>query len=142
MYGPLACLVPRLGARKLLGGHPRLLHDTVAALSEYGLCSPAAALLLALVKQLRREVPGTGAPTPYQPEPYAHPRCKKQHHHAEHLSSGGGLSLMTGSSVLQIDPYTFRSSVPYLHEGRNEVMCRRVASAHSQALVLDLGFRV
>ena len=64
MYGPLACLVPRLGAQKLLGSHPRLLYDTVAALSEYGLCSPAAALLLALVKQLRRELPATGAPTP------------------------------------------------------------------------------
>lgn len=64
MYGPLACLVPRLGARKLLAGRPRLLHDTVAAMSDYGFCSAAAGLLLALVKQLRHECPSTGAQLP------------------------------------------------------------------------------
>ena len=61
MYGPLASLVPRFGARRLLALRPGLLSDTVVAMREYGLCSAATGLLLALVRQLRLEWATPGA---------------------------------------------------------------------------------
>ena len=61
MFGPLASMVPRLGAVRLLALAPRLLPDTVAAMREYGLCSAATCLLLAVVRQLRVECATQGA---------------------------------------------------------------------------------
>ena len=66
MYGPLCCLVPRMGARALLAAAPGLVPDTVAAMTDYGLCSAAAGLLLTLVRQLRAEC--TGASKPLNPD--------------------------------------------------------------------------
>ena len=61
MFGPLASLVPRLGARRLLTLAPGLLRDTIAAMREYGLCSAATGLLLATVRQLAVECATLGA---------------------------------------------------------------------------------
>ena len=63
MYGPLASLLPRLGALRLLELQPSLIGETVAAMEDQAACGPAAAMIMTLLRQLRSKAPGAHSAT-------------------------------------------------------------------------------
>ena len=56
MYGPLASLLPRLGAQRLLSLRPDLVGSAIAAMEEQAICSAASDLVMAVLRQLRAEL--------------------------------------------------------------------------------------
>ena len=62
MYGPLASLLPRLGAQWMLELRPSLIGDTLAAMQDQAVCGPASGLFMAVLRQLRSEGSGVCFP--------------------------------------------------------------------------------
>eukprot|EP00741_Cyanophora_paradoxa_P006927 tig00001057_g6701.t1 len=63
-YGPLAALVPRVGARELLSRRPALLAEAAAALADPAVTPAAGTLWAALLDRLRSEAAAEARPPP------------------------------------------------------------------------------